>query len=132
MSHFKFSFSAESLGDISGVSRAFWEDVFGNHLDGLTKNKYYPSHPDFLHVIPTFDPPKDVADNYGQVLEAYFKVRVVSNYLFCLYGYYPRPLLLLPRTSFLPLQQHAVFKSCFSYAVAKLSITTSHAMQIYN
>ena len=40
----------------------------------LTKNTNYPSHPNFFHVIPTFDPPKDVANNYGQVLQAYFMV----------------------------------------------------------
>ena len=69
-----FLFCQEFLPEFTGVSREFWEGIDGNYLSSLTNHKYYPSHPNFFHVIPNFDPPKDVADSYGQVLQAYFMV----------------------------------------------------------
>lgn len=71
---FHFLCFVASLRELSGVLRAFWGGIRGNDLSKLKDNSRYPSRPDFSHIISTFDPPKNVQDNYGQVLQAYFMV----------------------------------------------------------
>ncbi|HLX64223.1 MAG TPA: HEAT repeat domain-containing protein, partial [Planctomycetota bacterium] len=66
-----FSFKAE-----------FWENVTGNSVGDLTKNKSFPDKPDSTLDLDAFETPSDRADNYGARVSGVITAPQTGDYFF--------------------------------------------------
>ena len=66
-----------------GVRREIWTRLNGGwFLEHLTSDGRFPDSPSAVQIIPTFTPPKNYANFYGQRLQAYFVPPESGNYGF--------------------------------------------------
>jgi hypothetical protein len=70
------------LAQSNGVFREVYLNITGEALSGLTNHPSFPNSPSSEGVIPEFDAPRDIAENYGQRLRALLVPPVSGTYRF--------------------------------------------------
>lgn len=72
-----------SKTEYRGVRREIWRGLNGGwFLTHLTSDTRFPNSPTTVQIIPTFTPPKNDDNFYGQRLQAYFVPPESGNYSF--------------------------------------------------
>jgi hypothetical protein len=71
-----------SPDELPGVLREVWNNISGTSVGDLTNHVRYPSQPDSESILSRFEAPTDVAEEYGQRLQAYLWPPVTGNYTF--------------------------------------------------
>ena len=69
-------------GQSPGVLRDVWTGISGVTVADLTNSVNYPDYSDIEEVLPNFEAPTDVMDNYGQRLMALVTAPQTGNYVF--------------------------------------------------
>lgn len=62
-----------------GVNFDIWENIPGNDLKLLFKDKRYPDNPDKTQALPSFSTPQNRGDNYGARVTGYYQVNDKKN-----------------------------------------------------
>lgn len=70
----------------TGILREVWTGIGGTDIPSLTNDPRFPDNPDFDEVLPDFEAPTDVLDNYGQRLRGFVVPPVSGNYTFWIAG----------------------------------------------
>jgi hypothetical protein len=68
--------------DSPGVLREVWYGIGGTSVGDLTNHVRFPSQPDEEAILAQFEAPTDVAEDYGQRLQAYLTPPTTGNYTF--------------------------------------------------
>src|SRR5882757_7070 len=66
----------------TGVLREVYSGIGGTTVADLTNNVNFPNNPSSQEVLPEFEAPTDVAEDYGQRLTAYVVAPTSGNYVF--------------------------------------------------
>ncbi len=66
----------------NGVLREVYPGIQGTTVAELTNSPAFPGNPTTVEVLPTFEAPTDVDENYGQRLSAYLLAPTTGNYVF--------------------------------------------------
>ena len=75
-----------SLAQTQGLLREVYRNIGGVAVADLTNSANFPLHPDLTAIVPTFEAPTDVDDNYGQRISGYIIPPVTGNYIFWIAG----------------------------------------------
>jgi len=70
----------------SGVLREVYSGIGGTAVSDLTSSPNFPNNPNLIEVLPTYEAPTDVEDNYGQRLSAYVVAPSTGSYIFWIAG----------------------------------------------
>ncbi len=69
-----------------GLLREVYTDIPGARLDDLFNSAKYPDRPDLTEILPEFEAPTDVMDDYGQRLRGFLVPPVTGDYVFWIAG----------------------------------------------
>ncbi|HOY59586.1 MAG TPA: immunoglobulin domain-containing protein, partial [Verrucomicrobiota bacterium] len=78
------AFGAAAHG--GGLLREVYTDIPGARLDDLFNSAKYPDRPDLTEILPEFEAPTDVMDDYGQRLRGFLVPPVTGDYVFWIAG----------------------------------------------
>ena len=73
-------FAPDASGQ-NGLLREVYDNVTGG-LDGLRSSPNFPGSPSTVDVIPEFETPGGIGDNYGQRVRGYLEAPQTGNYIF--------------------------------------------------
>ncbi len=65
-----------------GITWDVWYNISGNYVTNLTGNSRYPDSPDDTEIMPTFEGPRDFAENYGSKMYGFLIPPETGNYTF--------------------------------------------------
>jgi hypothetical protein len=77
-----FVFEPGIAGELPGVLREVWNGIPGVNVGDLTNHTRFPGQPDTENILSQFEAPIDVAEDYGQRLQAYLWPPTSGNYTF--------------------------------------------------
>ena len=69
-----------------GLLREVYTEIPGSLIEDLLASSKYPGQPDVSEILPVFEAPTDVLDNYGQRLRGFVIPPVTGDYVFWIAG----------------------------------------------
>lgn len=81
-----YPITARYVGPYPGVQREVWRGVQGTTVTDLVLSHDYPNKPTETTVVPDFDAPKNVGDDYGSRMRGYFVAPYTGTYSFSVSG----------------------------------------------
>jgi M6 family metalloprotease-like protein len=73
-------------GSSGGVRRELWSNIPGTQLTDLFNNAAYPKSPTATNIQPSFEGPRNAAENYGERLRGYITAPATGDYTFFISG----------------------------------------------
>lgn len=68
--------------DVGGLTREAWLGIKGRSVDSLFEDLRYPTYPDSVDQLPSFEGPIDWSDRFGSRIRGFLRVPVEGDYTF--------------------------------------------------